>query len=85
MKSSELYFSLKVSYTVFAAAEQLSINLQSKDTTVGEGLKGARLLRSHLLSLRSDEKFSVFYDDVLRSSQGLMSLSFLGIGRYQGD
>ena len=71
MESFELYFSLKLSYTVFAAAEQLSINLQCKDTTVGEGLKGARLLRSHLLSLRSDEKFSVFYDDVLRSSQGL--------------
>ena len=38
MESFELYFSLKLSYTVFAAAEQLSINLQAKDTTVGEGL-----------------------------------------------
>lgn len=71
MESFELYFSLKLSYTVFAAAEQLSINLQAKDTTVGEGLLGARLLRSHLSTLRSDDKFTVFYDDILKSSQGL--------------
>ena len=71
MESFELYFSLKLSFVVFAAAEQLSINLQAKDTTVGEGLKGARLLRSHLSTLRSDNKFSAFYDDVLQSSQGL--------------
>ena len=71
MESFELYFSLKLSYAFFAAVEQLSINLQAKDTTVGEELKGARLLRSHLSTLRSDDKFSVFYDDVLQSSQGL--------------
>ena len=65
MESFELYFSLKLSYAFFAAVEQLSINLQAKDTTVGEELKGARLLRSHLSTLRSDDKFSVFYDDVL--------------------
>ena len=62
MEYFELYFSLKLLYTVFAAAEQLSINHQAKDTTVGEGLKGARLLRSHL---STDDKFSAFYNDVL--------------------
>ena len=34
-------------------------------------MKGACLLQSHLPTLRSDDKFSVFCDDVLQSSQGL--------------
>ena len=39
MESFDTFFSLKLSHLVFAAAEQFSINLQAKDTTVGEGLK----------------------------------------------
>ncbi len=62
MESFELLFSLKLSYVVFAAAE---------DITVGEGVKGARLLRSHLSSLRSDVKFNALYEDILQSSQEL--------------
>ncbi len=31
MESFELYFSLKLSFVVFAAAEQLSIHLQAKE------------------------------------------------------
>ena len=58
LESFDIFFSLKLSYLVFAAAEQFSINLQAKDTTVGEGLKGANLLRSYLSSLRDEEKFS---------------------------
>ena len=50
----------------FTAADQLSINLQAKNATVGEGLKG---LWSHLSTLRSDSKYSAFYDNVLQSSQ----------------
>jgi len=35
-------FCWKLGYLVFATAEQLSVNLQAKDTTtVGEGRKGA--------------------------------------------
>ncbi len=62
---------MKLSFVVFSAAEQLSINLQAKDTTVGEGLKGAHLLQAHVSILRSDSKFSAFYEDVLQSSQEL--------------
>ncbi len=77
MESFELYFSLKLSFVVFAAAEQLSIDLQAKDTTAGEGLKGAHLLQAHVSILRSDSKFSAFYEDVLQSSQELTDESFL--------
>ena len=71
MESFDTFFSLKLSYLVFAAAEQFSINLQAKDTTVGEGVKGAHMLQSHLLSLRSEKKFTTFYSDVVKSSEGL--------------
>ena len=71
MESFDIFFSLKLSYLVFAAAEQFSINLQAKNTTVGEGIKGAHLLQSHLSSLRSEEKFTTFYSDVIKLSEGL--------------
>ena len=57
MESFELYFSLKLSYS-FCCCRATVNQLQAKDTTVGEGLKGACLLRSHLSTLRSDDKFS---------------------------
>ena len=55
IESLNTFFGLKLSHLVFVAAEQFSINLQAKDTTVGEGVKGAHLLRSHFSSLRSEE------------------------------
>ena len=71
MESFETFFSLKLAYRVFSAAEQFSINLQAKDTTVSEGTRGADLLRSHYVSLRSYNAFTDFYKDVLHSSGGL--------------
>ncbi len=46
-------------------------------SAVGEGLKGAHLLQAHVSILRSDSKFSAFYEDVLQSSQELTDESFL--------
>ena len=71
MESFEIFFSLKLAYRVFFAAEQFSINLQAKDTTVSEGTREADLLRSHYVSLRSYTAFTDFYKDVLDSSGGL--------------
>ena len=71
MESFDTFFSLKVSYLVFASAEQFSINLRAKDTTVGEGVKGVHLLRSNLSSLRNEVKLTTFYDDIVTSSEGL--------------
>ena len=70
MESFDIFFSLKLGHLVFSAAEQFSINLQAKDTTVGEGLKGAKLLSSYYSSMRNEEKFSAFYSSVLSSSEG---------------
>ena len=71
MESFDIFFSLKLCYLVFAAAEQFSINLQAKNTTVSEGLKGAKLLHSYYSSIRNDEKFVAFYSSVVSSSQHL--------------
>ncbi len=60
MESFDTFFSLKLAYMVFSAAEQSSTNLQAQDTTVAEGARGARLLRSHFTSLRSEAAFTDF-------------------------
>ena len=47
MESFDTFFSLKLAFLIFSAAEQFSTNLQAKDTTVAEGSRGAVLLRAH--------------------------------------
>ena len=71
MESFETFFSLKLAYRVFSAAEQFSINLRAKYTTVSEDTRGANLLRSHYVSLRWYTAFIDFYKNVLDSSEGL--------------
>ena len=58
---------LKLSYLLFSVSEQLSINLQAKNITVQEAVRGANLLVSHLQSLRTDAKYNAFYEKVIRS------------------
>ena len=71
MELFDTYFSLKLGYMVFSAAEQFSINLQAKDTTIAEGLRGASLLKSHYTSMRTEAAFTTFYQDTLKSSKDL--------------
>ena len=71
MESFKTFFSLKLAHLVFSAAEQFSTNLQAKNTTVAEGIRGARLLISHYTSLRSEATFIDFYQDALKSSRSL--------------
>ena len=71
MESFEIFFSSKLAFLIFSSSEQFSTNLQAKDTTVSEGVRGARLLVAHYSSLRTDEAFASFYQGVLESSSGL--------------
>ena len=71
IETFDTFFSLKLAYLIFAAAEQFSINLQARDTTVTEGIKGANLLKFHYTSMRTDKAFSTFYQGVLKESEGL--------------
>ena len=54
MEDFDTYFGLKVACLIFSTAGQLSTNLQAKDITVQEALHGAKLLVTHLRSLRSE-------------------------------
>ena len=61
MESFDIFFSSKLGYLVLVTAEQLSVNLQPYNTTVGEGLKGTKLLSFYYSSIRNDEIFIAFY------------------------
>ena len=54
MEQFEMYFGLQFAYLLFAPAEQFSTNIQAVDITVQEVVRGARLLVSHLKSLRTE-------------------------------
>ena len=71
MLSFDTLFSLKLAYLVFSAAEQLSINLQAKNTCVQEATRGASLLVSHFRHLRQPEEFEKFYENVISASSGV--------------
>lgn len=53
MENFDTFFCLKLSYLLFSVTEQLSINLQAKNITIQEAVSGAKLLVSHLKSLRN--------------------------------
>ena len=65
------YFGLKLSYLVFSAAEQFSVNLQAKNITIQEATRGAVSLASHLKSLRTEAEFNQFYEQVVAQSSTL--------------
>ena len=71
MESFDTYFGLKLAYAVFSATEQFSVNLQSRNITVQEAIRGAQLLVSHLKSLRTEAQFDAFYDQALMQSTTL--------------
>lgn len=71
MEDFDMLFGLKLAYLIFSAAEQLSINLQSKDVSVQEAVHGAKLLATHLRSLRNEAKFDTFYNAVVSESGSL--------------
>ena len=71
METFEIYFGLKLAYLIFSASEQLSTNLQAKDTLVFDATQGARMLISHLKSLRNDLKFDSYYEIILQQSKNV--------------
>jgi hypothetical protein len=71
MENFDTFFSLKLAYLIYSAAEKFSTNLQAVSITVQEASCGAQLLSQYLKSLRTEEKFEVFYDHVLKESSSL--------------
>ncbi|XP_065900823.1 zinc finger MYM-type protein 1-like [Dysidea avara] len=71
MDNFDTFFGLKLAYLIFSAAEQVSINIQAKDVTVQEAVRGAQLLITHLNSMRNEARFNSFYSEVMRESVNL--------------
>ena len=75
---------LQFAYLLFAPAKQYSTNVQAVDITVQEAVRGARLLLSHMKSLRIETMFNHFYDQTLKGSQSLTEEQILpDIASYQ--
>ena len=71
MELFETYFGLEFASLLFGPAEQFSTNIQAKDITVQEAVRGARFLVSHLKSLRTETMYNRFYEQTLNGSQPL--------------
>ncbi len=71
LQSFDIYFGLKLAHLIFSAAEQFSTNLQAKNITIQEATRGAKLLVSHLKSLRKEARFDIFYVQATTESSTL--------------
>ena len=65
MDNFSTYFGLKLSHLVFSGAEQLSLTLKGKDTTIQEASMAAELMIQHLQQQHSDTSFDLFYSKVV--------------------
>ena len=61
METFSTYFGLKLGHLIFSATEQLSLNLQAKDTTIQEAIQCSNLTLQFLQRQRTDEAFDSFY------------------------
>ena len=73
MERFSTYFGLKLSHLVFSATEQLSVSLQSKNTTVQEAIGCADVTKKFLQDQRNDRKFEAFYLRVVEEAKDLAS------------
>ncbi len=62
-------FGLKLGYLIFSASETLSVSLQGKDTTLQEALSAVNLAKAFYRRQRTEQAFSIFYDDVVSVAQ----------------
>ena len=59
------HFGLKVSHLIFSASEQLSLNLQGKDTTIQDAVQASKLAVSLLDRQRCDDVYESFYSCIV--------------------
>jgi len=71
LEKFDTLFGLKLAYLLFGAAEEMSKCLQSKDTSLQEGLSAANLASAFYRRQRRDEAFNLFYDGVVKVAEDL--------------
>ncbi len=62
LESFSTLFGLRLGHLLFAAAEETSISLQAKDTTVQEAMSSVGVLKSFFQRQRNEEAYSALYD-----------------------
>ena len=73
MENFSTYIGLKLSHLIFAGAEQLSLTLQGKDTTIQEATMAAELTIQHLQQHHCDSSFDLLYSQVVEEPKDLTS------------
>ncbi len=73
LENFSTFFGLHLAYLIFSATEQLSLTLQSKNTTIQEVVMSSELAVAFLERQRSQSAFELFYDRVLKESRNLTS------------
>ena len=69
LEKFSILFGFKLGYILFAAAEQVSKNLQAKDATLQEALSSVNLAAAFYRRQRTEEAFVRFYDDVVAMAE----------------
>ena len=64
MDRFSVFFGIKLSILIFSIIEQLSITLQGKEVNVQDGFHAAEITLKSIERLRTDQKFSIFFDEV---------------------
>ena len=70
MEKFSTYFGLRLSYTVFGAAEQLSRIIQAKPISIQDAVKAAHTTKVSYEGMRKEEVYSQFYDQVVEDATG---------------
>ena len=71
MEKFDTFFSLKLAYLMFAAAEEVSRTLQGENTSLQEALSAVNLAKGFYERHTKHEAFSTFYDAVATSASNL--------------
>ena len=71
MQKFGTYFGLKLSHLIFSATEQLSLNLQAKDTTLQEAIQASKLALEYIQRQRTDAAFDSFFSHVVADCKDL--------------
>ena len=69
MEDFDIIFALKLSYLIFAPAEQCSTDINAIDITLQQIMKGANIVISHLISLQNGTIFDHLYLNTVQDSR----------------
>ena len=70
MEKFSTFYGLKLCHLIYSAAEQLSLTVQAKHTSIQDAVKAASLAKDFYVRLRNDAQFDEFYSAVVAEAEG---------------